>query len=102
MVSSQFRQDCPAATRRNHMVTEETVAGLEIRWRDEALGLRIAVDDAGVARLAHLAPAVDDDGERGALGLPLVDIVVAGSGRSWSGRRYCESVVGNRMRYVGH
>ena len=41
-------------------------------------------------------------GEPGAVGLPLLDVVVAGSGRSWSGRRYCESVVGNRMRYAGH
>jgi alpha-galactosidase len=84
------------------MVAEETAAGLEIRWCDEALGLRIAVDQAGVARLAHLGPAAGDDGERGALGLPLLDVVVAGIGRRWSGRRYCESVVGNRMRYVGH
>jgi alpha-galactosidase len=105
------------------MVAEETAAGLEIRWCDDALGLRIQVDEQGVARLAHLAPTVSGptDGATasdpvglvpgegapgrdapGAIGLPLVDAVVAGSGRSWSGRRYCESVVGNRMRYVGH
>ncbi len=34
--------------------------------------------------------------------LPLVDIVVAGEGRCWSGSRYCESVVGRRLRYRGH
>ena len=96
------------------MVAEETAAGLEIRWCDDALGLRVVVDDQGVARLAHLAPrprdqieaglgkAVPSSGEPGAIGLPLLDVVVAGSGRSWSGRRYCESVVGNRMRYAGH
>ena len=38
------------------MVAEETAAGLEIRWCDDALGLRVAVDEQGVARLAHLAP----------------------------------------------
>jgi alpha-galactosidase len=96
------------------MVAEETAAGLEIRWCDDALGLRVAVDEEGVARLAHLAPTPSDkvgaglgeevpvSGEPGAIGLPLLDVVVAGSGRRWSGRRYCESVVGNRMRYVSH
>ncbi len=96
------------------MVAEETAAGLEIRWCDDALGLRVAVDEQGVARLAYLAPTprdkaragpgkeVPSSGEPGAIGLPLLDVVVAGSGRSWSGRRYCESVVGNRMRYAGH
>src|SRR5579863_688982 len=96
------------------MVAEKTAAGLEIRWCDDALGLRVAVDEQGVARLAHLAPAPPDQvgagsgeevpssGEAGAIGLPLLDVVVAGSGRNWSGRRYCESVVGNRMLYAGH
>ena len=95
------------------MVAEETAAGLEIRWCDEALGLHVQVDEEGVARLAHLAPAPNNkaaagpgeeipaSGNHGA-GLPLLDVVVAGSGRKWSGRRYCESVVGSRMRYVGH
>ena len=106
------------------MVAEETAAGLEIRWRDEALGLRIQVDEEGVARLAHLVPRAEgptandptasatvgpglareilaSDGPE-ATGLPLLDVVVAESGRRWAGWRYCESVVGNRMRYVGH
>ena len=39
---------------------------------------------------------------RSAAGLPLVDIVLAGEGRAWSGPRYCESVAGRRMRYAGH
>jgi len=101
------------------MVAEETAAALEICWRDEALALRIQVDGEGVARLAHLAPPPRDAAARGAggpvlgqaevpsnvpgaIGLPLLDVVVAGSGRTWSGRRYCESVVGSRMRYIGH
>ena len=50
------------------MVAEETAVGLEIRWRDEALGLRIQVDEEGVARLAHLAPAADDATASGELG----------------------------------
>jgi hypothetical protein len=39
---------------------------------------------------------------RAALTLPLADIVVAGAGRSWSGSRYTESVVGRRLRYLDH
>ncbi len=34
--------------------------------------------------------------------LPLLDVIVAGEGRSWSGRRYCESEAGHRFRYAGH
>ncbi|HUC15236.1 MAG TPA: glycoside hydrolase family 36 protein, partial [Acidimicrobiales bacterium] len=96
------------------MVAEETAAGLEIRWSDPALELCVQVDEVGVARLARLAPTAKGkveaglgkeialSGEPGGVGLPLLDVVVAGSGRRWSGRRYCESVVGNRMRFVGH
>ncbi len=37
------------------------------------------------------------------MSLPLVDVVVAGSGRKpEAGKRYCESIVGERMRYVSH
>src|ERR1700759_2147253 len=35
-------------------------------------------------------------------GLPLVDVVLAGEGRAWSGRRYCESATAPRLRYAGH
>lgn len=35
-------------------------------------------------------------------GLPLLDVVLGGSGRHFSGRRYSESVVGGRMGYAGH
>ena len=34
--------------------------------------------------------------------LALVDLVLAGEGRNWSGHRYCESVAGARLRYAGH
>ena len=29
-----------------------------------------------------------------------MDVITFGSGRAWSGRRYAESVVGGRFRYV--
>jgi alpha-galactosidase len=34
--------------------------------------------------------------------LPLLDVVLAGEGKTWSGDRYCESAAGGRFRYVGH
>ena len=82
---------------------------------DDALELLIEVDGEGTARLARLVPR-PTGGESGAeghrgeppgdgtrpAGLPLVDIIVSGSGRAWSGRRYAESVVGGRLRYVRH
>ena len=84
---------------------------------DDALELRIEVDDAGTARMTRLAAAapprqgepdppldlagVPDDEDLG-VGLPLVDVLVAGEGRHWSGGRYCESATAARMRYLGH
>ena len=34
--------------------------------------------------------------------LPLLDVVLAGEGRAWSGGRYCESEAAYRFRYAGH
>ena len=34
--------------------------------------------------------------------LPLLDVVLAGEGKAWSGDRYCESEAGGRFRYLGH
>jgi len=78
-----------------------------IAWSDELVDLEIKVSGDGAARLTRLSargPAA-----AGSLpepspgpGLPLVDIVVLGQGRSWSGSRYTESVVGRRLRYRGH
>ena len=34
--------------------------------------------------------------------LPLLDVIVAGEGKAWSGSRYCESQAGGRFRYAGH
>ncbi len=87
-----------------------------ISWTDAAIDLDIAVAGDGRVTLARLAPGPGaapraraagpgpdpGAGAAGAPGLPLADIVLAGSGRSWSGTRYCHSVAGQRMRYAGH
>jgi alpha-galactosidase len=70
-----------------------------IEWSDEALELRIEVADDGMPRLTRLAaPGVPVSGAA----LPLVDVILTGEGKAWSGRRYCESQVGGRLRYAGH
>jgi alpha-galactosidase len=97
------------------VTTGTTPSRSEIGWADDALEMRIELGEDGMARLVHLAAgdltrgasaATGGDGppDRGpvATGLPLVDIIVSGTGRAWSGRRYVESVVGGRLRYVGH
>src|SRR5579875_3852562 len=91
-------------------------AHLVLGWADQALELRVEVGEDGVARLAGLVPraarasssprgpeaqgAVAGAGAR--LGLPLVDVITADSGRAWSGRRYVESATGGRLRYTSH
>jgi alpha-galactosidase len=91
---------------------------------DKALDLRIEVGRDGMARIIRLAardapepPARDapepparaavepppHDGPAPAdAALPLLDVVLAGEGKAWSGDRYCESEAGGRFRYVGH
>ena len=81
-------------------------------WSDGSIGLTIEVDAAGTARVVRLGgsgsgppPAPGSGPSRdgtATAGLPLVDVVLAGEGRAWSGRRYCESVTGPRLRYRGH
>jgi alpha-galactosidase len=68
-------------------------------YADESLDLRIGVDQGGMARITRLtAPG----GAAADATLPLVDVILAGDGRAWSGRRYCESEAGGRLRYTGH
>ncbi len=76
-----------------------TTSPIRSGWSDEALDLTIDVDAEGAARITRLAVA--GTGSPG-VGLPLVDVVLAGEGRGWSGHRYCESVAGGRLRYAGH
>ena len=67
----------------------------------DALELRIEVGEDGMAQLMRLsAPGLPGPSPDAAL--PLLDVVIAGEGRAWSGGRYCESEAGYRFRYTGH
>jgi alpha-galactosidase len=100
-----------SAMRRNYLATG-TPLPATFGWSDGSIGLTIEVDAAGTARVVRLggpgsgpAPAPGSGPSRdgtATAGLPLVDVVLAGEGRAWSGRRYCESVAGPRLRYRGH
>jgi alpha-galactosidase len=72
-----------------------------IGYADDALELRIEVDPGGLARITRLG-AVPCTASLADVALPLVDVILAGEGKAWAGRRYCESEAGGRMRYSGH
>lgn len=88
----------------------DTLSGEHVLdWQDAALDVRLVVDENGVARLHVAASAASrSDGsacpplDPGAIGLPLIDVLVSGEGRNRAGLRYSESAVGQRMVYTGH
>ena len=75
-----------------------------IDWAGDGLELCVEVGADGMARLIRLAAqgTADLRDRSSDAALPLLDVIVAGQGRSWSGRRYCESEAGHRFRYAGH
>jgi len=75
-----------------------------IDWAGDGLELRVEVGGDGMARLVRLAAqgTADPRDRSSDAALPLVDVIVAGEGRGWSGGRYCESEAGHRFRYAGH
>ena len=70
-----------------------------IIFSNNEVQLVIEVDGAGIPRITGLSA---QPGSGGGGGLPLVDVVLAGEGRAWSGQRYCESAIAPRLRYDGH
>jgi alpha-galactosidase len=79
-------------------------AGTEcaLGWRDDALDFRIEVGEDGMARITRLTTPGILAEAHGDATLPLLDVVLAGEGKAWSGGRYCESEAGRRFRYTGH
>ncbi|MGX9887876.1 glycoside hydrolase family 36 protein [Streptomyces sp. NPDC002276] len=64
-------------------------------WSHPALGLHAVVDAAGAVRLG--AP-----GQDWARLVPLVEVTATGHGRLWSGERFIETAIGDRMTYRDH
>ncbi|MDH6582996.1 alpha-galactosidase [Streptomyces sp. SAI-133] len=64
-------------------------------WSHPELGLQAVLDAKGSVRLG--AP----DGDRAAL-VPLVEVTATGHGRLWSGERFVETAIGDRLAYRGH
>jgi alpha-galactosidase len=63
------------------------------------LDVGVAWSHAAAARLTMRLPG--QSGGRSSA-QPLVEALVSGQGRSWSGSRYVATVIGQRLRYAGH
>jgi alpha-galactosidase len=93
----------------DHVAADVTPHAPIVLSNDE-LEMVIDVDGAGLARITHLRPATARNGAapsavhsgRDSARLALADVILAGEGRAWSGRRYCESATTPRLRYQGH
>ncbi|MEH0516331.1 MULTISPECIES: glycoside hydrolase family 36 protein [unclassified Streptomyces] len=64
-------------------------------WSRPELGLHAVVDADGSVRLGR------PDQDRACL-VPLVEVTATGHGRRWSGERFIETSVGERLAYRGH
>ncbi|MFF0159907.1 alpha-galactosidase [Streptomyces sp. NPDC005263] len=64
-------------------------------WAHPALALHAVVDAAGSVRLGT-------PGQDWACLVPLVEVTATGHGRNWSGERFIETAVGDRLAYRGH
>ena len=64
-------------------------------WSHPALGLHAVVDASGAVRLG----GPDQDW---AQLVPLVEVTATGHGRMWSGERFIETAIGERMTYRDH
>jgi alpha-galactosidase len=79
---------------------ENPVPFNEIRWTPGSLELILA----GVDEVPRIISVAFEGEEfiRATKPLPLTEVGVVGEGRSWSARRYIDSVVGNRSTYQWH
>ncbi|MGQ4362248.1 glycoside hydrolase family 36 protein [Streptomyces sp. SAS_272] len=64
-------------------------------WSRPELGLHAVVDAEGSVRLGR-------PGQDRACLVPLVEVTATGHGRRWSGERFIETSVGERLAYRGH
>ncbi|MEU3339413.1 alpha-galactosidase [Streptomyces sp. NPDC006668] len=68
---------------------------MSLLWSHEVLGLHVIADSTGAVRMG--AP-----GEEWDRLLPLVEITATGHGRTWSGERFIDTAIGERLTYRGH
>jgi alpha-galactosidase len=73
----------------------DPLAGASRLWSHPELGLHAVLDATGSVRLG--APGQD----RSAL-VPLVEVTATGHGRLWSGERFIETAIGERLTYRDH
>ncbi|MFF7930626.1 alpha-galactosidase [Streptomyces sp. NPDC007940] len=71
------------------------IARESLLWCDEVLGLRAVADATGSVGLAL------GDGSPGCR-VPLVEVVLTGHGRTWSGERFIDTAVGGRLMLRDH
>ena len=76
-------------------------------WGHSALTVELLTDPAGPVRVAGLqatdvATAHAEARPANEPGQPLVEALVAGEGRAWSGARAIETAIGARLRFAGH
>ncbi|MFJ9901114.1 alpha-galactosidase [Streptomyces sp. NPDC091280] len=77
------------------MTAAAEIAQESLLWTHEVLGLRAVADPAGSVRLTG-------DGQAWDSLVPAVEIVLTGHGRTWSGERFIDTAVGNRLVLRGH
>ncbi|MEE1765119.1 alpha-galactosidase [Streptomyces sp. SP18BB07] len=77
------------------MTTAVEATERSLLWSHEALGLHALADSAGSVRLG--APGQDWTSL-----LPLVEVTATGHGRIWSGERFIDTAIGDRLTYRGH
>lgn len=77
------------------MTTAVGAAERSLLWSHDVLGLHVIADPAGPVRLG--APGQEWDSL-----LPLVEVTATGHGRTWSGERFVDTAVGDRLAYHDH
>ncbi|MFJ9908761.1 glycoside hydrolase family 36 protein [Streptomyces sp. NPDC101152] len=77
------------------MTATAEIAQESLLWTHEALGLSAVTDPAGSVRLTGADQPWD------AL-VPVVEVVLTGHGRTWSGERFIDTTVGSRLVLRGH